>query len=130
MNLTERIEADGMELDAEMTGEKTGAEGWRHRDYDATLTMGGRSMRVEGGYQAGMACGWPTTADVLSLLCSVATRVETTDGYEEWAREFETDPEKWQPVSEYEDSKRTTQALRTLLGDKYDAYLYETDDDT
>lgn len=128
MKLTERIEADGMELDAELIGEKTDVEGWRHRAYEVTLTMDGRSMRVEGGYQAGLGCDWPEAADVLSLQRSVATRVETTDGYAEWAREFETDPEKWQPVSEYEESKQATEALRDFLGDRYDAYLYETDD--
>lgn len=129
MKLTERIERDGIESDAELTDEKT-TDGWHHRHYEVTLTLDGREMAVDGGFQAGMGHPWPETADVLASLLSVARRVEESADYAEWAQVFQSDPEKWQSERVYEDQKRVTQALRTFLGDAYDAYLNDTDDDT
>lgn len=127
--LSERIQQDGITLEVDLVDEIRSGD-WHHRHYEATLHRGEKSMTVEGGYQAGMRCGWPTAVDVLAVLLSVAVRVDDSADYLEWARESTDDPEEFQPRSVYEASKKATRALRDLIGaDQWEAYLYETEHD-
>lgn len=121
--LSERIEEDGITVNAEMIDQTPHG----HYAYRVTLTRpDGRVMQLH-DYSG----PWePTALDALGVLLSVASRVEGAESYEDWASEFELDPEKWQDRKTYELQCAETDKLRAFLdADTLRAYLYETEMD-
>lgn len=120
--LSERIEEDGITAEAVMIGSAP-YDGY---EFDVTLRRpDGREVKMH-DYSGPDE---PTALDALGIMLSVALRVNNADDYEEWASEFEMDPEKWQDPETYELQVAETRKLRDFLGESFDAYLYETKKD-
>lgn len=120
--LSERIRRDGITVEFEMIGP---ADHGRYEWEVALVRRDGRRMELH-DYNAP---GEPTPLDVLGILLSVASRTEGNFTYEEWASEFDSDPENWQSREAYELQCAETDKLRRFLGSDFDSYLWETDKD-
>lgn len=121
MKLSERIARDGITVESDMI--RSGDYG--HYEWDVRLHRpDGRSMHLHDYSSADE----PTALDVMDILLSVASRVEGTGSYEEWASEFESDPEKWQDEETYDLQRAEVEKLRRFLGSgSLNLYLYSTD---
>lgn len=104
------------------------ADDWR-KDTDpwtVTLSFQGRSMKIPfwTGY------GWksaPTTADVMRCLVSDAGTLENSSDATEWADElgYDYDPDV---EDRYDRVVQQTQDLKELLGEHFEAIVFECDD--
>ena len=128
MDLRTRIEQDG--ITAEVSGLRDApawAEGWPHGTnwYDVTLKMGRRRMTVPFGMGPAHTIE-PDAADVLNCLTSDASGYENAQDFADWCAEYGFDGEE---VAEqiWRTTGRLTKALRRFLGDKYAAYLWDTE---
>lgn len=131
--LDQRITADGITARARMRATPPAFEdpADHQRDpgrrwYDVTLTMDGRTMVVPFGMGSAHS-ERPSAADVLNCLASDASTYDQARGFEDWAADlgFDTDSRKAERI--YREVGKQARELRAFLGDKYDAYLYETE---
>lgn len=97
--------------------------------WDVTLQYDGRRMLVPFGMGRGHHGAEPTAYDVLQSLVLDAAGTENARDYEDWASEYGYDEDSRSGVRAYEQTVKQTGRLRAFLGDLYDAYLWETDND-
>lgn len=72
----------------------------------------------------------PTALEVMACLVMDAAGVENSHGsFEDWAGDYGYDPDSRKAERIYQDTVQQTAELRQFLGDAYDAYLWETDND-
>lgn len=96
--------------------------------YAVTLRMGTRKLAVPFGMGIGLQRD-PDVMDVLSCLISDASSAENADSYHEWCHELGMDPADNANRRTYGAILTNTSKLKKFLGDKYHAYLSETEDD-
>ena len=96
--------------------------------YRVTLTMGRRKLTTYFGMGVGLERE-PEVYDVLSCLIMDASSTENIEGYYEWCHDLGMDPDDSTHRKSYTATLDNTRKLRRFLGDKYHAYLYETEDD-
>jgi hypothetical protein len=126
MNLAERIQQDGITAESEPTEQPPygfdNANWWR-----VTLRMDGRDLTLPFGMGYGLT-GKPTAADVLECLLSDASGIENARGdFEEWASEYGYDTDSRKAYAYYQQAEKQTELLSYFLGDKYHAYLWDTE---
>ncbi len=133
LTLSQRIAQDGITATAEASDGPvpadymSGSSAWT-----VTLTMGDRSMVIP--FYTGPAVDM---GDLLPLavdaVVSDAASVENASGFDDWASEYSADldtPEGRRSAREtWRALLAQREAVRTFLGDHYDAYLWETDND-
>ncbi len=131
MLLSERIKRD------KITIEHTYDDAPAHIDYASALNsvwysiklkMGTRRMTVPFGMGQGLE-RYPDAHDVLSCLIMDASTVEGIGGYYEWCHDLGFDSGESRNREIYGAVLGETRKLRRFLGDKYNAYLYDTEDD-
>jgi hypothetical protein len=129
--LAERIAEDAITNTATTDGNLTVPPGFASASsaYTVTLHRGTASMSVP-FFMGPAHTEPPTTADVLEVLLSDASGYINARSFGEWADEFGFDPETdargtWKRT--YEAIKRATDALRVFLGEKFEDYLWHTD---
>lgn len=126
--LEERIERDRITA----TVESAYAPGWASDDrpardwYRVTLQMDGRRMTVPFGMGPALRRE-PDVGDVLECLLSDASGIENTRGFEDWASDYGLDTDSRRAERDYGLVQDQTVDLRAFLGDKYDAYLWDTE---
>jgi hypothetical protein len=131
--LSERITQDGITAYAAPRGQ--GAPSYTS-DMDSmdwwnvTLTMHGRQMVIPFGMGSGHRSAEPTAHDVLSAILSDASSIENArDDFEEWAGDYGYDTDSRTAERTYNQTVKQTDQLRAFLGDLYDTYLWETEND-
>jgi hypothetical protein len=123
----DRITAKAMHRDRppagiDWDGHEISADWW-----DVTLTMDGRTMTVPFGMGPGHNGRQPSAEDVLECLLSDAASWENAADYADWLRDYGMeDGDRAKAV--YRQIGDITKALRRLLGDRYDTYLWDTGD--
>lgn len=131
--LTERISQDGITATAtwrdagapSYVEDKHGMDWW-----DVTLHLDGRRMAVPFGMGYGHGGAQPTAHDVLSAVLSDASGVENARGdFEEWAGEYGYETDSRSAERTYKQTVRQTEKLNVFLADKYETYLWETEQD-
>jgi hypothetical protein len=127
--LAERAAEDGITLtlavDYDLTGERDKFLPRGHH-YIATLTREDRTLTTQ--YSTGS--GWtrePTADDVLESLLSDASLVESTNSSEEWADDLGYDTDSRSAERAYTACRGIRDDLMTFLGERYEAYMWETD---
>lgn len=132
MKLTQRIKQDRIRLEWEYAEEIPEYVDAKFADnanwYDVTLKLGRRKLKTPYGMGI-MLERMPEVADVMSSLIMDAQSVEDSEGIYQWAWEFGMNPTDLQTKRTYEACVKSAQKLREFLGDKYRAYLYETEND-
>jgi hypothetical protein len=131
--LTGRITEDNITATAawRSAGAPSYTEGMGDMDWwDVTLDLGGRLLTVPFGMGSGLHGAEPTAHDVLSLLLSDAAGAENSRGdFDEWAGEYGYSTDSRSAERTYRQVVKSAEQLRTFLDDKYDAYLWETEQD-
>lgn len=130
--LSRRIRDDNITLTAIPAPPDPNRADWPHFNYDVTLHRpGAADMSLETGVQYGTGnTSEPTAHDVMSILTGQAAAYENTDGYREWVDEYGGDPdEEDEPLTPaaYALMGRMVADLQAFLGDDYDDYLFNTD---
>lgn len=127
--LDERMTADGVKVTngqrTEQPRDRFDADWWKitiHNKYN-------RSLTIPFGMGRGHDGRMPTAHEILECLLSDASGIENASTFEEWADEYGEDPDSRKAFRTWEAASNQTKRLRTFLGDDYDAYLWETDND-
>jgi hypothetical protein len=125
--LTERIEEDSITIRAEYQGEDT-LEGDTHymHHWIVTLTRGKQEMSLD-FWMGRLLTDTPTVEDVLESILLEANSVENAQDFRDWAEDFGYNADSIKALESFKSSQRQTRQLKRLLGDKYDAYMYETE---
>lgn len=105
-------------------------DGWEHDAYRVQLTRKGQTIRVPFRKGTGHNGNPPQVEEVLEALVSDASGVENALSFEEWADEYGYDTDSRKAETTYRAVVRQTEKLRLLLGDEYEAFLWETDDES
>lgn len=94
--------------------------------WSCRLRCNGRQMTI--AYSMGYAhTGEPELADVLDCLASDASGYENARDFQDWASEYGYDTDRRKAERTYNAVKRQSRKLRNLLGDQYDALLWNTE---
>lgn len=91
--------------------------------WNVQLRMGGKRMRVTFGMGTGNGGEKPSPVLVLADLLTEVT----DESYEDWCGEFGYDPESREHRHTWRLIQLYTKRLREFLGDKFDAYVHETE---
>ncbi len=129
VTLSTRIHDDAIECDVSHDAPEPPASMGDARTltgYTVTLHLDGREMTTP-IYMGAAHVNGPTALDVMQVLLSDASGVENARNFEEWASEFGLDTDSREEESGYRAVLEQTEALRTFLGERYSAYLWETD---
>ena len=127
--LRDRIEEDRITAEAVMDDAPAYATDWTAGTnwYRVTLAYGRRRLTVPFGMGPALT-EEPGADDVLNCLTSDASGYENSRGsFEEWASEYGYDTDSRKAEKIYEQVKQTTAELRRFLGDKFDAYVWDTE---
>lgn len=128
IKLRTRIEQDNVRAEATMTDQPEWAResGWDAAAnwYTVTLRMSRRQMTVPFGMGSAHTSE-PDAAHVLSCLLSDASGAD--EDFENWARDLGYDTDSRRAERTYRQVQAQTAKLRAFLGDKFDAYMYETE---
>lgn len=100
-------------------------EGWEHDAWKVTLTMGYRTLTTPYKMGTGHGGDAPDRETVLDSLCSDAAGADQT--FEDWASDYGYDTDSRKAEAVYRAVVAQTKKLRAFLGDKFDAYVYETE---
>lgn len=92
--------------------------------WNVRLRMGNRITTVPFGMGYGLGGREPTAEDVLSCLLSDAS--SAGQSFSDWAGDYGYDRNDRSAMRTYRQVCRQTEKLREFLGEKFDAYLYET----
>jgi hypothetical protein len=115
------VEKHGIRFSAEMTDRNPNmiedewsrtATHWR-----CTIRKGRRVLTIYFS-QGPAVCREPTAADVLDCLASDASSLDSSRGFEDWARDLGYDPDSRKAESTYRAIERQTEGLRRVLGDE------------
>lgn len=132
VTLTSRIANDNVRAESVMTDAPTHA--WDEGSpepanwYRVTLTRKRRRMTVPFGMGSALTSE-PSAHDVLSALLSDAASIENSRSFEEWADELGFDEDSRKAEKTYNADVTQTEKLKEFLGDDYQAYLWETEND-
>jgi hypothetical protein len=102
-------------------GREVSADWW-----DVTLAMGDRTLAVPFGMGPGHKGRKPTTADVLECLVADAASWENARDYADWLGDYGLEDGD-RAEATYRQVGDQAKALRRLLGDAYDKYLWDTE---
>src|SRR5215469_3741015 len=129
-SLKARIREDNVRAESVMTGPPDWAagDGWQANWYDVTLRRKRRQLTIKFGMGLGLS-GEPPAGDVLSSLLMDASGYDNARSFEEWAGEYGYDTDSRKAERIYRQVEAQTAKLRKFLGDDYDAYLWETEND-
>jgi hypothetical protein len=130
--LADRITADKITATAKWrdAGAPSYTDGMDRMDWwDVTLRMDGRRLTVPFGMGYGHHGRQPGAREVLSSLLSDTASTENNASFEEWAGDYGYDTDSRKAERTYKQVVRQAERLRTFLGAKYDAYLWETEQD-
>lgn len=94
--------------------------------YDVTLKMGRRTLTVPFGMGPALTHE-PTAAEVLDCLVSDAAGYDNARDFSDWASEYGYSEDSRKAEQTYRIIGNQSAELRAFLGDKYEAYLYETE---
>lgn len=125
--LKQRITADNVRAESVWTERPEWADFGDHW-YNVTLKRKGRQLTVPFGMGSALTDD-PTAQDVLDCLLSDASGYENARSFEEWASEYGYDTDSRKAERVYEQVKTQTHKLRKFLGEDFDAYVWETDND-
>jgi hypothetical protein len=124
ISMKARVTQDRVRIDSAMIDTPEGEDN-RMDWYAVTLRMGRGSLTTRVGHGKAV-CSDPTAEDVLSMLASAAVDVENADSFEDWCAEFGRNTDSRKVYGQWEEAQERAADLRRFLGDKYDAYLWET----
>ena len=130
MLLSKRIAADGLACTSEPREGPPEDEISPDPDmrwYDVTLHLDGREFRIPLGL--GPLAGEPEACDVVSLVTMGVRSVYYSGSLREWAAEWGRDPDDETTLTIYGQWQRILGRLWPFLGDRFDAYMDETQDD-
>lgn len=100
-----------------------GSHAWR-----VTLAMGEKRMDVEYHMGALYKDQTPEVEDVLDSLRSESTGVSDGETFEDWASEYEADPDSRKAEALFNEMREQAERLREFLGeDSFKELLYETE---
>jgi hypothetical protein len=129
MKLSQRIARDNVRAESVMTDAPAWADGRRDSNwYTVTLKRKRRTLTVPFGMGPALTSE-PDAADVMNCLVSDAASYENAGSFEEWAGEFGYDTESRKAEQTYNLIGKQAADLRRFLGDDYNAYLWETEND-
>lgn len=129
MKLKTRIHQDNIRAEASWRGKPPAyVDGMDNMNwYDVTLKMGRRQYTIPFGM--GYAhTSEPTAYDVLACLLSDASSAENARSFEEWAGDYGYDTDSRSAERTYNAVVKQTEKLRRFLGDKFDAYVWDTEE--
>lgn len=128
--LSERIRTAGINISVSSAKRGRDEEGWERDSYRVRLTRsGGRQMTLSFHKGIGHAGNPPQLEEVLEAILSDAAGIENAHSFEEWADEYGFDSDGRKAEAIYRASVRQTDKLRAFLGDDYQAFLWETDNE-
>jgi hypothetical protein len=103
------------------------------RHYKVTLRRAGKKMTVFFSKGSGHEGRAPAVGEVLESLALDAASIDSTSGFEDWAREFgfevddPSDPAYKRAKRSYAATQREKAKLETFLGDLYEDLLTNTE---